>query len=60
LLSTNGSERREFRFTRSPQTVGLFRSTYGRDPDGNIFELQEVRDPRHPVALENLLPDLGK
>jgi glyoxylase I family protein len=47
-------------FHTEPQTVGLFRSTYGRDPDGNIFELQEVLDPRHPVALENLLPDLGK
>jgi hypothetical protein len=40
--------------------VGLFRSTYGRDPDGNIFELQEVLDSRHPVALENLFPNLGK
>lgn len=47
-------------FHTEPQTVGLFRSTYGRDPDGNIFELQEVMDPRHPVALENLLPNLGK
>ena len=47
-------------FHTEPQTVGLFRSTYGRDPDGNIFELQEVLDPRHPVALENLLPDRGK
>jgi glyoxylase I family protein len=48
------------RFHTEPQTVGLFRSTYGRDPDDNIFELQEVLDPRHPVALENMLPDLGR
>ena len=47
-------------FHTEPQTVGLFRSTYARDPDGNIFELQEVLDPQHPVALENMLPHLSK
>lgn len=47
------------RFHAEPQTVGLFRSTYGRDCDGNIFELQEVLDARHPVALENMLPHLS-
>ena len=47
-------------FHTEPQTVGLFRSTYGRDPDGNIFELQEVLDSHHPVALENLIADIAK
>jgi glyoxylase I family protein len=31
------------RFNCQPQTIGdVVKSTYGRDPDGNIFELQEV------------------
>ena len=47
-------------FHTEPQTVGLFRSTYGRDPDENIFELQEVLDPGHPVALENLVAGIVK
>jgi catechol 2,3-dioxygenase-like lactoylglutathione lyase family enzyme len=28
------------------------RATYGRDPDGNIVEIQEIRDPQHGFALE--------
>ena len=28
------------------------RATYGRDPDGNIVEIQEIRDPGHDFALE--------
>lgn len=27
--------------------------TYGRDPDGNVFEILEVRDPSHPLAFAN-------
>ncbi|MCM3567488.1 VOC family protein [Neobacillus mesonae] len=27
-------------------------STYGRDPDGNLFELQEIIDPSHPAMLK--------
>ena len=30
---------------------GSLRSTYGRDPDGNVVELQEFLDPRNPLAL---------
>jgi catechol 2,3-dioxygenase-like lactoylglutathione lyase family enzyme len=48
------------KFHTEPQTVGAFRATYGRDPDGNIFELQEVMDPSDPVALTNLVPQLAK
>jgi glyoxylase I family protein len=47
-------------FHTPPQQVGVFRSTYGRDPDGNIFELQEVLDSTHPVALTNLVPQIAK
>lgn len=31
---------------------GRVRATYGRDPDGNIVELQEVSDTEIPFALE--------
>lgn len=27
--------------------------TYGRDPDGNVFEILEVRDPSHPLEFAN-------
>ena len=39
-------------FHTRPRTVfdGV-RATYGRDPDGNVIELQEVLDPRHRIAL---------
>ena len=30
---------------------GAQRSTYGRDPDGNVIELQELVDPEHPLAI---------
>jgi catechol 2,3-dioxygenase-like lactoylglutathione lyase family enzyme len=35
-----------------PQDIGPgLRTTYGRDPDGNVIELQEVTDDRNPIAL---------
>lgn len=30
---------------------GNLRSTYGRDPDGNVIELQEILDPDYPLRL---------
>ena len=30
---------------------GTLRSTYGRDPDGNVIELQELFAPEHPLTL---------
>lgn len=39
------------RFHCPPQDLGAVRTTYGRDPDGNVIELQEVLDPSSPVAL---------
>lgn len=40
------------RFHHAPQPSGggVF-AAYGRDPDGNVFELLEIRDPAHPVAV---------
>ena len=32
---------------------GALRAIYGRDPDGNIIELQEILDPAVPFALEH-------
>ena len=41
------------RFHCPPQDLGPdVRTTYGRDPDGNVLELQEVRNASHPIALE--------
>jgi predicted enzyme related to lactoylglutathione lyase len=30
------------RFHTPPQDFGSARATYGRDPDGNVFELQQL------------------
>jgi len=36
-----------------PQDIGAaIRTTYGRDPDGNVVEFQEVLDPQSPIALD--------
>ncbi|MGW8320544.1 MAG: VOC family protein [Thermodesulfobacteriota bacterium] len=34
-----------------PQDLGIAKATYGRDPDGNVVELQEVLDQSSPTAL---------
>jgi len=34
-----------------PQDLGLAKATYGRDPDGNVVELQEILDKDSPMAL---------
>jgi len=39
------------RFHSPPQDLGAIRSAYGRDPDGNVVELQEVLDHSSPVYL---------
>jgi catechol 2,3-dioxygenase-like lactoylglutathione lyase family enzyme len=33
---------------------GKIRAVYGRDPEGNVIELQEILDPTLAIALENL------
>ena len=54
-LSANGMT-----FSSTPPTVeelggppGRLRAIYGRDPDGNIVELQEVLDTTLPFALKD-------
>ncbi len=39
------------RFHAPPQDFGNLRATYGRDPDGNVFELQELLDPADPARV---------
>ncbi|GAB3114191.1 VOC family protein [Aestuariicella hydrocarbonica] len=34
-----------------PQDFGSVKATYGRDPDGNVFELQEIISPDAPERL---------
>jgi catechol 2,3-dioxygenase-like lactoylglutathione lyase family enzyme len=41
------------RFHCPPQDLGPdVRTTYGRDPDGNVIEIQEIRNPANPIALD--------
>jgi catechol 2,3-dioxygenase-like lactoylglutathione lyase family enzyme len=41
------------RFHCPPQDLGGgAKTTYGRDPDGNVVELQEITDPASPIALD--------
>ena len=41
------------RFHCPPQDLGGgARTTYGRDPDGNVVEIQEILDPASAMALE--------
>jgi len=42
-------------FPRPPVVAGKFRTIYGRDPDGNIVELQQV-DPSASLTLDKLKP----
>ncbi len=39
------------RFHSPPQDLGAVKATYGRDPDGNVVELQEVIDRESPLWL---------
>ena len=39
------------RFHTAPGPKGPMRATYGRDPDGNVFELIEFSDPEHPFRF---------
>ena len=38
-------------FHAPPQDYGHIRFTYGRDPDGNVFELQELMEADDPTRL---------
>jgi glyoxylase I family protein len=40
------------KFHCPPQQIGMgVRTTYGRDPDGNVIELQEILEADSPIAL---------
>jgi len=39
------------RFHCPPQPAGRLRVTYGRDPDGNVVELLEVKDPQSAMDV---------
>jgi len=46
-------------FHTAPVEIGgIVKATYGRDPDGNIFELQEVIGANLPMDLKNVVPDI--
>ena len=47
-LLNNGVE-----FHAPPQDFGQVKATYGRDCDGNVFEIQEIIDPEHPARVFN-------
>jgi catechol 2,3-dioxygenase-like lactoylglutathione lyase family enzyme len=52
-LSANGMTFHAPPPTREELGNGSIRAIYGRDPDGNIVELQEILDPVVPFALEH-------
>ena len=39
------------RFHCAPVDYGSVKLTYGRDPDGNVIEFQEIVSPDDPIAL---------
>lgn len=39
------------RFHCPPVDYGSVKLTYGRDPDGNVIEFQEILNPDDPIAL---------
>lgn len=41
-------------FPRRPVDVGVVKLVYGRDPDGNHIEIQEIVDQDQPMAFKNL------
>jgi catechol 2,3-dioxygenase-like lactoylglutathione lyase family enzyme len=38
-------------FHAPPQDFGNLKATYGRDPDGNVFEIQELLDDNDPARV---------
>ena len=39
------------RFHTPPKDFGTIKATYGRDPDGNVFEIQQLTDPADPAQV---------
>lgn len=42
------------RFHCPPIDYGAMKTTYGRDPDGNVIEIQEILGADNPLSLESL------
>ena len=42
------------RFERRPVDLGPVKLIYGKDPDGNLLEIQEFLEEDHPTAFKNL------
>lgn len=53
-LTANGAT-----FVARPTDFGEIKAVYGKDPDGNIIEIQETT-PDHPTALEQLSPLMAR
>lgn len=47
-------------FSRRPVDFGDVKAIYGKDPDGNVIELQEVLDRNHPISFDSLAAKLGR
>ena len=47
------------RFHCAPVDYGTVKCTYGRDPDGNVIELQEIKSADDPLALAINKPQGG-
>ena len=43
-------------FSNPPQDLGFVKAVYGRDPDGNLIELQELVGPDNPMELHISVP----
>ena len=48
------------RFHTPPVVFRDVKCTYGRDPDGNVFEIQEVIDLASPIHMDRLGPGVVK
>jgi len=46
-------------FVRRPGDFGDIKAVYGRDPDGNVIEIQETT-PDHPFSLTRLWSEIPK
>ncbi|MBT5676747.1 MAG: VOC family protein [Rhodospirillaceae bacterium] len=44
--------------TEPVEIGGIVKATYGRDPDGNIFEMQEVIGKDLPMDIKVVVPDV--
>ena len=39
------------KFHCPPKDFGSVKATYGRDIDGNVFEIQEIKASKHPAKV---------